>query len=194
MPSPPYPYLDTSQPLPLTFSFSTSPCSPTSPSTSHFPSYLSPPLSSYSSLWSSLYSYLFSPLYSSSFSSSSPYPSPSSPCNSIYFSSSTSSTAHLFFQFIPQCCLYLYLTQIVQCITFWIPIFYVSLLWYYGIVSKITTNGEMVKWCNKKHFFICMVILWNQYGAMMQIIHTSSHGEMVKHSGEIVKWWDGEMA
>ena len=53
----------------------------------------------------------------------------------------------------------------------------------------------MVKWCNKKHFHIIKMKRWIKYGEMVQIIHTSSHGEMLKqNSGYIllVKWQNGK--
>ena len=55
--------------------------------------------------------------------------------------------------------------------------------------------NTVVKWCNNKDLHIIVVKWCNVYGEMVQIIHTSSHGKMVKHSsGDILfaKWLDSE--
>ena len=51
------------------------------------------------------------------------------------------------------------------------------------------------KWCNNRDLNLIMVRWCKGYGKIVHIIHTSSHGEMVKHSsGDILfeKWRNGE--
>ena len=54
--------------------------------------------------------------------------------------------------------------------------------------------NTVMKWCNNKDFHLIMVKLCNEYGEIVEIIHTSSHCEIVKHtSGDIIfaKWQNG---
>ena len=46
----------------------------------------------------------------------------------------------------------------------------------------VKQSGEIVKLCNNKHLHLIMVKWCKDYVKMVQIIHTSSHGEMVKKS------------
>ena len=55
--------------------------------------------------------------------------------------------------------------------------------------------NTVMKWCNNKDLHLIMVKWCNKSSEIVQIIHTSSHGEMVKHtSGDILsaKWKNGE--
>ena len=52
-----------------------------------------------------------------------------------------------------------------------------------------------MKWCDNKYLHLMMVKLCNEYGKMVQIMHTISHGEMVKHTSVDIlfeKWENGE--
>ena len=52
-----------------------------------------------------------------------------------------------------------------------------------------------MKWYNNKDLHLIMVKLCDEYDKIVQRIHTSSHGEMVKHTSRdilSVKWKNGE--
>ena len=80
--------------------------------------------------------------------------------------------------------------QIIIYVSVLFLLVFVSFLWNCGIGRKILINIEVVKLCNKKLFHLIMALWWNKYGTMVQIIHTSSYGEMAKHSGEMVRRWN----
>ena len=61
----------------------------------------------------------------------------------------------------------------------------------YTQVHMVKWRNKVMKWFNNIDLHLIMVKWCNKYGEMVQRIHTSSHGEMVKHtSGDILfeKW------
>ena len=79
-----------------------------------------------------------------------------------------------------------------------------TLVWCYGETNMVQWCREytqvhmlkwwntVMKWCNNKDLHLIMVKWCNGYGEMVQRIHTSSHGEMVKHTSRDVLFTKGQ--
>ena len=73
-----------------------------------------------------------------------------------------------------------------------------ALVWCYGKMNMVQWYREytqvhmvkwwntVLKWCNNKDLHIIMVKWCNKYGEMVQIINTSSHGEILKHASRYI--------